>query len=223
MRLRSSFFNLKTLAQSLIALLVLSLYGCNSAQNNQSVQNNQLAVNYEIVSGKCFFQNSWIPVAGRLISWEIKSFDGISIKSHDWRRLTLGSSKNDYGLGDPKYFEIKSTFQPEEKSFVEKKKKELKVKGQVDFAQIIYSASELNLHHLNKLEDKNPFNRDSSNSFLVPGEHTICELNREVLMRNAIVSFKKKLFRKLEIISDKTVPVADGEPTFGVKVLQNIY
>lgn len=202
---------------------MLSLYGCNSAQNNQSVQNNQLAVNYEIVSGKCFFQNSWIPVAGRLISWEIKSFDGISIKSHDWRRLTLGSSKNDYGLGDPKYFEIKSTFQPEEKSFVEKKKKELKINEQGDLAKVIYSVSESDLYDLNKFQDRNPFDRDSSDSFLVPGEDTICDLDREVLMKNAIVSFKKKLFRKLEIISDKTVPVADGEPTFGVKVLQNIY
>jgi hypothetical protein len=223
MRFCSTFFNLKTLAQSLIALLVLSLYGCNSAQNNQSVQNNQLAVNYEIVSGKCFFQNSWIPVSGKLISWEIKSFDGVHIKGHSWDRLTFDSSRRDYGLGDPKYFEIGVAFLPEQKSFVEKKKKELKINEQVDLAKVIYSVGESNLYNLNKLEDKNPFNRDSSNSFLVPGEHTICELNREVLMRNAIVSFKKKLFRKLEIISDKTVPVADGEPTFGVKVLQNIY
>lgn len=195
--------------------LAITLIGCGSDEVGK------LRIFYETTSGKCMYAGRWMPVSGDTFTWTIVNPKSVSSKEHSWHLLETDnnlSSQRDV----PRYIRTLNPKSEEEKSFLEKKRVELK-NGQLVLAESIFRVSEFSLYYLNIVSPSNPFKRESDAKLLVPGGLSVCELEKKVVMNWATTTFSKSIFGKIKIISDESVPRTGKEKTFGREILESVY
>ena len=196
-------------------ILVSALLGCSNGVKHK------LKVTIAQVRGECLLSERWFSVSGDYIFWNIDNRVEHSHQLIPISKKNLSLSLNDELsiFDDPIYFEVMGgSWMTKDREYLDFMKKKFKNEN-LELSTAVQETTQGDLYYLNKSNSENPFKQSDESIVFIPLSRTICNLEKNYVMKNAEAIYMKSLFGAITFEKNDTVPYKLGTRTFAEELL----
>lgn len=197
------------------SILTIALGGCVNEVEHK------LRVTVAQVKGKCLYSDNWVSVSGEYFYWKIDNRIEHENRLIPIARESLNTTLDqDFSVfDDPIYFEVMGGYWiAKDTKYLNLMRKKFKNEN-LELATTVLETSQSDLYYLNKLNPENPFGKSNESTVFIPLGRTICNLEKNYIMKNAYAIYTKSLFGKITFKKNETVPYKPGKRTFAEELV----